>query len=97
MHVLALRTLKLFWQRHPDAEQALRAWFFEARGAKWTKATDVKLRYPSASVVSSERLVFNVCGNKYRLIVRVNVASGTVFVRFVGTHAAYDRIKADQI
>jgi mRNA interferase HigB len=97
MHVLALRTVKKFWLRHPDARQALRAWYFEARNATWTKVADVKDRYPSVRAVSSERLVFNVCGNTYRLIVRVNYASGTLFVRFVGAHAAYGRIKADQI
>jgi mRNA interferase HigB len=97
MHVLALKTVKLFWQRHPDSELAIRAWYVEVRGAKWAKATDVKARYPSASVLSSERLVFNIGGNKYRLIVRVNYASGTVFVRFIGTHAEYDKIGAKTV
>lgn len=97
MHVLALKTLKRFWLRHPDSEQALRAWYFEARGAKWIKAAEVKKQYPSASVISTERLVFNVCGNTYRLIVRVNFAGGTLFVRFVGTHTEYDRIEAERV
>ncbi len=97
MHVLALRTLKLFWLRHPDAEQALRAWYHEAKACKWAKASDVKKRYPSVSVVSAERLVFNLCGNKYRLIARVNFAGGTLFVRFVGTHAEYDKVEAEKV
>ena len=97
MHVLALKTLKLFWQRHPDSELAIRAWYVEVRGAKWAKATDVKVRYPSASVLSSERLVFNIGGNKYRLIVVVKFVMGYVFIRFVGTHQDYDKVDASII
>lgn len=97
MHVLALKTLKLFWQRHPDAEQAIRAWYYEAKNARWAKSADVKARYPSASIVRAERIVFNICGNKYRLIVRVNFGSGTAFVRFVGTHAEYDKVDAETV
>jgi mRNA interferase HigB len=92
MHVISRKTLQDFWGRMPDSEVALRAWFHEAEGASWQNSAELKSKYGSASIVSSERVVFNICGNKYRLVVRVNYASGAVFIRFVGTHREYDKI-----
>ena len=86
-----------FWERHPAAEQPLRAWFHEAKVAVWASSAALKARYPTASIVTGERAVFNIGGNKYRLVVRINYGSGTVFVRFVGTHAEYDKIDAETI
>ena len=97
MHVIARRTLVEFWTTHPDSEEALKAWYHEADGATWAKPVDVKKHHGSASIINSERLVFNVCGNKYRLIVRINYASQTVFIRFVGTHKEYDKVDAETI
>ncbi len=92
MHVISRKTLQDFWGRMPDSEVALRAWFHEAAGASWQNSAELKSKYGSASIVSSERVVFNICGNKYRLVVRVNYASGAVFILFVGTHREYDKI-----
>jgi mRNA interferase HigB len=92
MHVISRKTLQDFWGRMPDSEVALRAWFHEAEAASWQNSSELKSKYGSASIVSSERVVFNICGNKYRLVVRVNYASGAVFIRFVGTHREYDKI-----
>ena len=80
-----------------DAEQPLRAWFKEAESAHWTTPADVKAKYASASVMKSGRAVFNIAGNKYRLVVRINYAAKVVFVRFVGTHAEYDRIDVEEV
>jgi len=97
MHVISRKNLKEFWQRMPAAEQALRAWFHEVEAASWASSAELKAMYGSASIVNAERVVFNICGNKYRLVVRINYAGGTVFIRFVGTHAEYDRIDAETI
>jgi mRNA interferase HigB len=77
---------------HPDARAPLAAWFSELKKAKWPDTTEVKRRYPSASFVGRDRIVFNIKGNKYRLVVRYRPP--VVFIRFVGTHAEYDRIDA---
>ncbi|MBX3729302.1 MAG: type II toxin-antitoxin system HigB family toxin [Candidatus Sumerlaeia bacterium] len=94
MHVISRRSLRAFWERHPDAEAALEAWFHEAKRAHWASSADIKARYGTASIIGSERVVFNICGNRYRLIVRVNYESQALFIRFVGTHKEYDKIDA---
>ncbi len=96
MRVIALAKLREFWQRsgRSDPEQPLRAWFKEAEKSDWAAPADIKRRYPSASFLNDNRVVFNIGGNKYRLIVRVMYRSRTVYVRFIGTHREYDRIDA---
>src|SRR5580704_6696253 len=93
MRVMARSTLRDFW-REPnrwDAEQPLKAWFREARAASWRGPAQVRSAYRSASFVG-DRVVFNIAGNKYRLVVWINYAYGTIYIRFIGTHAEYDRI-----
>ncbi len=97
MRIIARKALREFWETHPDAEQALRAWFTEAKGAAWKTPTDIKARYADASIVANNRVVFNIRGNNYRLVVRINYDFGIVYIRFVGTHAAYDKIKVETI
>ncbi len=97
MHVIALRTLRLFWSRHPDAERPLRAWHLIVTEARWENAAGVQAQFPNVSVLSDRRLVFNVGGNKYRLVVKVKYTSKKVFVRFIGTHQEYDRINANEV
>ena len=97
MHVISRRTLKEFWERESAAEQALKAWFHEVEAARWRDSAELKKRYGSASIINAERVVFNICGNKFRLVARVNYASQTVFIRFVGKHSQYDRIDAGTI
>lgn len=79
------------------AEHSLRAWYREASQAYWKSPVDVRSLYPLASVLQSGRIVFNIQGNRYRLIVRINYDFGIVWIRFVGTHADYDRIEANTI
>lgn len=69
MRVIALKTLREFWHRYPDAEQSLRAWYHDAVRADWQRPSDIKRSYASSSVIGSNRVVFNIHGNKYRLIV----------------------------
>lgn len=97
MHIVSRQTLRIFWEIHPDAEQPLRAWYAVAKQAQWRTPAEIKTDYRSASFVGHNRVVFNVKGNNYRLIVLVEYQKGRLFVRFVGTHAEYDRIDASKI
>jgi mRNA interferase HigB len=92
MRVISVKPLREFWERHPDAESSLKAWFHEVKRADWATSAALKRAYPYASIINAERVVFNICGNKYRLIARMNYSGKTVFIRFVGTHAEYERI-----
>lgn len=97
MRVVAIKTLRSFWDRHPDAEQALRAWYDEACKAAWRQPSDIKAMYRSASVLKNRRVAFNIKGNNYRLIVAVAYRVGVVYVKFIGTHAQYDAIDAETV
>jgi mRNA interferase HigB len=94
MRIISRKTLKDFWERHADAEAALQAWFHETKSAHWKSFTDIKSRYRSADALPGNRVVFNIKGNAYRLVVHIHYNTSIVFVRFVGTHAEYDKIKA---
>lgn len=97
MRIIALRTLREFWTDHADVEAALRAWYADAKRADWKTPEDIKAVYASASILSANRVVFNLRGNNYRLIVAINYGVGIVYIRFVGTHAAYDKINAETV
>lgn len=99
MRIIALRTLRLFWQQpgRGDSEQPLRAWHRVAERADWESPAAVKAQFGSASIVAGNRVVFNIAGNKYRLVVRINYPYKVVYVRFVGTHPEYDRIDAANV
>jgi mRNA interferase HigB len=97
MRVIAKSTLRAFWQRHPDAEEPLLAWYREAENADWDSPAQVKARYRSASFVRGNRVVFNIKGNDYRLVVRINYPYRIVYIRFVGTHAEYDKINVGEV
>lgn len=97
MRVIAVSTLRSFWARHPDAEQALKAWYEEASNARWTQPAEIKAQYRSASVLKNRRVVFNIKGNDYRLIVAIAYKLQIVFVKFVGTHQEYDSVDAETI
>jgi mRNA interferase HigB len=94
MRVISQAKLKAFFSTHPDAEQALKAWYDEARKASWATPQQIKDRHRSASFVGHNRVVFNVHGNRYRLVVAVAYQFGAVYIKFVGTHADYDEIDA---
>ena len=96
MRVIAQSTLRAFWKsrsEYADAKGPLEAWYWEVKQEQWTEPSDVKAKYRTASILKSGRIVFNIAGNKYRLVVHVHYATGIVFVRFVGTHKQYDRIE----
>ncbi|MDE0221635.1 MAG: type II toxin-antitoxin system HigB family toxin [Spirochaetaceae bacterium] len=97
MHIIAKRTLREYWQEEPRAEQPLKSWYAIASKADWSSPTDVKQAYRTASIVGNDRIVFNIAGNRYRLIVRFDYAGRLGFVRFVGTHAKYDAVDATNV
>ena len=99
MRVISVRTLKEFWEKsgHGDAEQALRAWYSEAKEADWDGPNDIKDKYHSSSILGNNRVVFNIKGNKYRLIVAIKYEFKIVYIRFVGTHKEYDAVDARSI
>jgi len=97
MQVIAVKTLKEFWQKHPDSEQPLKAWYAEAKKANWKSPSDIKNMYRSNSILKNNRVVFNIKGNYYRLVVAIKYKYQIVFIRFIGTHNEYDRIKAEEI
>lgn len=94
MRIISRKTLKEFWDQHPDARQPLQAWYDDARHAEWRSPADIKTIYRNASFLANNRVVFNIKGNDYRLVVAVQYAYGILYIRFVGTHGAYDRIDA---
>jgi mRNA interferase HigB len=96
LRIIAVSTLREFWSRpgRSDAEQPLRTWVSVVRAAEWSRPTDVKAMFRSADILANDRVVFNIGGNKYRLIVAVHYRGRRVFVRFIGTHAEYDKVDA---
>lgn len=97
MRIIARKTLRDFYEHHADSKAPLDAWFHEALAARWSGPQDIKKRYPSADILPGNRVVFNIKGNSYRLIVKIHYNTGIIFIRFVGTHAEYDKIEATTI
>jgi mRNA interferase HigB len=97
MRIIARKTLKEFWERYPDAQQPLLAWYDDARQAAWKSPVEIKSVYRNASFLANNRVVFNIKGNSYRLIVAIHYDHGIVYIRFVGTHLEYDRVDAATI
>lgn len=97
MRILSRSTLRNFWESHPDVEEALKACYYEASHATWQSPADIKIAHRNASILRGDRVVFNIKGNKYRLIVSVRYDIGVIFIRFIGTHAEYDKVNAETI
>jgi len=95
--IIAKRTLREFWIKHANTEQYLKTWYETAKNSKWNSPNDVKNTYMNASILKNNRVVFNIKGNSYRLIVKFNYLKQWAFIRFIGTHAEYDKIDADAI
>lgn len=97
MRVIAKKRLIDFWTKHPDAEQALKSWYDEAVSANWVTPNTIKDRFASASFLANNRVIFNIKGNSYRLIVAIAYRFGAIYIKFIGTHQEYDRIDATTI
>lgn len=97
VRVIAKKILREFWEKHSDYEQQLKSWFKEVSKAEWNNPNDIKAAYPSASILEDNRICFNIKGNHYRLIVKINYDYQMVWIRFIGTHSEYDKIEANEI
>lgn len=99
MRIIAVSTLQAFWSKpgHRDAEQPLRAWVHVVKAADWAKPTDIRPMFRSADILKNGRVVFDIGGNKYRLVAAIHYRGKRVFIRFIGTHAAYDRIDVETV
>ncbi len=97
MRIISRKALREFWNRHPDAQEPLRAWHSRTKKAVWETPIDVKADYANASIIANNRVIFNIRGNHYRLVVAIDYQYGIVYIRFVGTHTDYDQIDAATI
>jgi mRNA interferase HigB len=97
LRVIAKKVLKEFWQKHSDCEQQLKSWYQESTKSNWKNSNDIKREYPTASFLPDNRVVFNIKGNHYRLIIKLNYEYQILWIRFIGTHAECDKINAQKI
>jgi len=99
MRVIAKSTLRVFYDEvnYADSKSALESWHHEVVKADWSNPNEIKAQYKSASIVGDNKVVFNICGNKYRLIVKINYFAKIVYVKFIGTHKQYDKIKVEEL
>ena len=97
MRIIAKKILREFWIKHTDCEEQLKAWFQETSNCEWNNSNEIKSDYPSASILGDNRIVFNIKGNHYRLIIKINYDYQMIWIRFIGTHAEYDKIDATKI
>lgn len=94
MRIVSERTLREYWEKHPEVRGALEAWRFFVKQAKWKRPEDVQKDYGDDVILPDNRAVFNIKGNQYRIVVRFNYSAQAVYIRFIGTHAEYDKIDA---
>ena len=97
MRILSRRTLREFWALHPDAREPLETWYQRVNREKWPTPAVLLELWPRASIVGQDRAVFRIKGNDYRLVARIFYPGGEVYIRFVGTHAQYDRINVEEV
>lgn len=92
MRIISRKKLNDFCKYHPEAEKPLRAWYADAKQANWISPNDIKNIYRNASIIKNNRVVFNIKGNDYRLVVAINYSHSIIYIRFIGTHVEYDKI-----
>lgn len=97
MRIIAKRTLKEFWTKHTDCEQALLSWYKVAKSAKWKDFKEVKQQFGTCKNLGQDRIIFKIKGNKYRLVVKITFKNQIIWIRFIGTHAEYDSIDAKEM
>lgn len=97
MRIIAVKTLKFYWEKYPDAQAALFAWYEEVSEADWSSPNEMKVQFRSASVITGKRVVFNIHGNNYRLLVDIEFKFKIVFIVWFGTHKDYDKLDAKTV
>lgn len=96
-NIIAVKNIREYYEKHPDSKTSLENWLATAKSANWKKPSDVVATIPTADPIKNERVVFNIAGNKYRLIVEINYIRRWVFIVFIGTHTAYDKVDATTV
>lgn len=97
MRIISRKILREFWEKHTHAQQALQAWYADVKRSTWASPADIKKTYRNASIIANNRVVFNIKGNTYRVVVVVQYELGIVYIRFVGTYQEYDKIDVTKI
>jgi mRNA interferase HigB len=97
MHIIAKKTLREFWKKHPDSEQQLRAWHSDVKRANWQSPAEIVQIYSTARCIAGNRAIFDIKGGTYRLVVKIHYDRKFVYIRFIGTHSEYDRIDASSV
>ncbi len=97
MRIIALKTIKDYWTKHSETEQPLKSWYDEVKKADWEKPEDILREFPKARVIKNDRVIFNIKGNRFRLVVAVKYDFKIFYIRFISTHAEYDKINAEEI
>jgi mRNA interferase HigB len=97
MRIISTKTIKQYWEHHPNTRAALESWHNHAKNAHWNSPDDLVRDYGPDVVLPDNRAVFNIKGNGYRLVVRINYHQQAIYIRFIGTHAEYDKIDAKKI
>ncbi len=95
--IIAKRTVREFWKKHKDSKDYLETWYQTVKAAQWNKPSDIIEFYATVSILKNSRVVFNIKGNAYRLVAKINYERQWLFIRFIGTHSEYDRINANTI
>ncbi|MFT4534979.1 MAG: mRNA interferase HigB [Saprospiraceae bacterium] len=97
MRIVAKRTLRDYWGKHPDCEQALLSWYKTSIRAKWSNFNEIRNQFGTCKVLGNDRIIFKIKGNQYRLVVKISFTNQLIFIRFIGTHTEYDLINAKEI
>ena len=97
MHVVKKKTLVEYYEKHKEIKGQLEAWYYEAKNAEWNNPQEVKEKYRSASIIGGNKVVFNIKGNRYRLVTKINYRMKIVYIKFIGTHKEYDKINVEEI
>ena len=95
--IVAKRTVREYWEKHPETKEYLQTWYETVRSAQWVTPNDIKQFYATVSILKNSRVVFNIKGNDYRLVAKINYTKQWLFIRFIGTHKEYDKIDANTI
>jgi mRNA interferase HigB len=97
VHVISKKTLVDYYNKRKEIKSQLEAWYYETKNAEWKNPQEIKEKYGSASVIGGNRVVFNIKGNKYRLVTKINYKAKVVYIRFIGTHREYKKINVEKI
>jgi len=97
MRIIKKKTLIDFWTINKDSQSHLESWYFEVKNADWSSPTEIKEKYKSASILKDCRVVFNIKGNKYRLVVKIRYDLKIIYIRFIGTHKKYDNTDVENM